>query len=85
MSTNGQNIQRRTNMMKTEEQIFTNTLFEVEDLIRHNCELESHDNTGMSCQYSKAIAALNDGLKDVHKGTTGFKRKSNQEAERCAY
>ena len=48
--------------MKTEEQIFTNTLFEVEDLIRHNCELESHDNTGMSCQYSKAIAALNDGL-----------------------
>ena len=37
-------------MMKTEEQIFTNTLFEVEDLIRHNCELESHDNTGMSCQ-----------------------------------
>ena len=49
-------------MLKTEEQIFTNTLFEVEDLIRHKCELESHDNTGMSCRYSKAIAALNDGL-----------------------
>ena len=49
-------------MLKTEEQIFTTTLFEVEDLIRHNCELESHDNTGMSCQYSEAIAALNDGL-----------------------
>lgn len=49
-------------MLKTEEQIFTNTLFEVEDLIRHNCELESHDNTGLSCWYSKAIAALNDGL-----------------------
>ena len=49
-------------MLKTEEQIFTNTLFEVEDLIRHKCELESHDNTGMSYQYSKAIAALNDGL-----------------------
>ena len=55
-------IRRRTNMLKTEGQIITNTLFEVEDLIRHNCELESHDNTSMSCQYSKAIAALNDGL-----------------------
>lgn len=49
-------------MLKTEEQIFTNTLFEVEDLIRQKCELESHDNTGMSYQYSKAILALNDGL-----------------------
>lgn len=49
-------------MLKTEEQIFTNTLFEVEDLIRHKCELESHDNTGMSCRYSQAIGALNDGL-----------------------
>ena len=63
--------------MKTEEQIFTNTLYKVEDLIRQKCELESHDNTGMSYQYSKAILALNDGLikmytkalqdsKDVH-------------------
>lgn len=49
-------------MVKTEEQIFTNTLYKVEDLIRQKCELESHDNTGMSYQYSKAIAALNDGL-----------------------
>ena len=49
-------------MLKTEEQIFTNTLYKVEDLIRQKCELESHDNTGMSYQYSKAIAALNDGL-----------------------
>ena len=49
-------------MLKTEGQIFTNTLFEEEDLIRQKCELESHDNTGMSYQYSKAIAALNDGL-----------------------
>ena len=49
-------------MLKTEEQIFTNTLFEVEDLIRQKCELESHDNTDMSYRYSKAIAALNDGL-----------------------
>ena len=48
--------------MKTEEQIFTNTLYKVEDLIRQKCELESHDNTGMSYQYSKAILALNDGL-----------------------
>ena len=49
-------------MLKTEEQIFTNTLYKVEDLIRQKCELESHDNTGMSYQYSKAILALNDGL-----------------------
>ena len=49
-------------MLKTEEQIFTNTLYKVEDLIRQKCELESHDNTGMSYQYSKAIAALNNGL-----------------------
>ena len=55
-------IQRRTNTVKTEEQIFTNTLYKVEDLIRQKCELESHDNTGMSYQYSKAILALNDGL-----------------------
>lgn len=48
--------------MKTEEQIFTNTLYKVEDLIRQKCELESHDNTGMSYQYSKAILALNGGL-----------------------
>ena len=49
-------------MLKTEEQIFINTLFAVEDLIRQKCVLESHDNTGMSYRYSKAIAALNDGL-----------------------
>lgn len=49
-------------MVKTEEQIFTNTLYKVEDLIRQKCELESHDNAGMSYQYSKAILALNDGL-----------------------
>ena len=49
-------------MLKTEEQNFTNTLLEVEDLIRLKCELESHDNTGISCRYFKAIAALNDGL-----------------------
>lgn len=48
--------------MKTEEQIFTNTLYKVEDLIRQKCELESHDSTGMSYQYSKAILALNGGL-----------------------
>ena len=45
--------------MKTEEQIFTNTLYKVEDLIRQKCELESHDNTGISYQYSNAILALN--------------------------
>lgn len=49
-------------MLKTEEQIFTNTLYIVEDLIRQKCELKSHDNTDMSYQYSKAILALNAGL-----------------------
>ena len=48
--------------MKTEEQIFANTLFEVEDLIHQKCVLELHDNTSMSDQYYKAIAALNGGL-----------------------
>lgn len=48
--------------MKTEEQIFANTLFEVEDLIHQKCVLELHGNISMSDQYSKAIAALNGGL-----------------------
>ena len=48
--------------MKTEEQFFINTLFEVEDLIHQKCVLELHDNTSMSDQYYKAIAALNSGL-----------------------
>ena len=48
--------------MKTEEQIFANTLFEVEDLIHQKCVLELHNNTSMSDQYSKAITALNGGL-----------------------
>lgn len=56
-------------MLKTEEQIFINTLFAVEDLIRQKCVLESHDNTSMSNQYSKAIAALNDVLFKMYKKT----------------
>ena len=48
--------------MKTEEQIFANTLFVVEDLIHQKCVLELHDDTSMSAQYSKAITALNGGL-----------------------
>ena len=53
-------------MLKTEEQIFTNTLYKVEDLIRQKCELESHDNTDMSYQYSNAILALNDVLIEMY-------------------
>lgn len=48
--------------MKTEEQIFANTLFEVEDLIHQKCVLELHGDISVSDQYSKAIAALNGGL-----------------------